>query len=114
MKNIEKQLDRLIQQACHNQRCHICRINFATAMHHIITRARKLFRYDIVNIIPVCNECHRKIHDQGLKVQNYIPKEQWEYLLDHKNDDYKDWLIQNGKTEDEYLYECKKEWEKQI
>lgn len=106
---ISKELDRLVQELHKNQRCHICGTYHATAIHHIIGRANPLLRYDIVNLLPVCDDCHRKIHDKGLDAFDYIPKEQADYLKQIKNQSYKDILtFELGLTEKEFLNQCKK------
>ena len=106
MKSIERQLDRLVQSMCENQYCRICG-GKATAIHHIIGRSNKLFRYDIINLLPVCDKCHRLIHDKGLDAFVYVPLEVEVYLKEHKNDSYKNYLLENGMTEDDFLEECK-------
>lgn len=109
MKAIEKELDRLVQELHKNQRCHICRFKDATEIHHIIGRRNKLLRYDLVNLLPVCHEHHIMIHDKGLNVEDFIHKEQWQYLQQIKNKSYKDILtFELGMTEEEYLKQCKK------
>lgn len=106
---MNKDLDRLVQQLCTNHRCYICGIARATAIHHIIGRANPLLRYDIVNLLPVCEACHRKIHDKNLDVSKYIPKEQWQYLQQIKNQSYKDILtFELQLSEKEFLARCKK------
>ena len=78
-------------------------------MHHIIGRSNKLLRYDIINLLPVCFDCHRMIHDEGLDALEYIPTVQAEFLKDVKNISYKNFLIfVVNKTEDEYLKQCRK------
>lgn len=108
MKAIEKELDALVQRLHKSQRCHICGVKYAEAIHHIIGRSNKMLRYDIVNLLPVCYDCHRKIHDEGLNALHYIPKEQAQYLMQVKNESYKDFLtFEMQMTEDEYLKQCK-------
>ena len=109
MKAIEKELDRLVQGLCKNHRCHVCGVRPATAIHHIIGRANKMLRYDIVNLLPVCNECHRDIHDKGLDVSAYLHKGRWQYLQEVKNQSYKEILtFELCMTEDEFLRDCKR------
>lgn len=109
MKAIEKELDRIVQQLHKNQRCHVCGVKSAEAIHHIIGRANPMLRYDLINLLPVCCECHRKIHDEGLNAFRFISKEQGQYLKQVQNESYKDFLIfEMQMTEDEYLKKCKK------
>lgn len=108
MKPIEKELDYLVQQFCENRRCQICGIHKAEAIHHIIGRANKVLRYDFINLLPVCNACHRKIHDEGLDISKYITPTRWQYLQQVKNKSYRDLLIfEYGMTEDEFLKSSK-------
>lgn len=112
MKPIEKELDRLVQMLCINHRCHICGKN-AEAIHHIIGRVNKVLRYEFINLLPVCNDCHRKIHDEGLDVAKYIAPERWQYLQQIKNKSYRDLLIfEYMQTEDEFLQSAKAEIKK--
>lgn len=109
MKAIEKELDRLVQMLHLGQRCHICGYHNAEAVHHIIGRANQLLRYDVVNLLPVCNSCHRKIHDNGLDVSDYIDSIRWNYLQRVKNESYRDILtFELQMSEDEYLRWCKR------
>lgn len=104
MKPIKKELDRLVQQLSHNHLCHICR-KPSTEIHHIISRANPLLRYNFPNLLPVCYDCHRAIHDDKIDLEKRLPAEIWNYLQDVKNKSYKDYLLYIGKTEDEYLKE---------
>ena len=107
MKSIEKELDRLVQLLSVDQRCQICGKN-AEAIHHIIGRANKVLRYEFINLLPVCNACHRKIHDEGLDVSKYVAPERWQYLQQIKNKSYRDLLIfEYMQTEDEFLKSAK-------
>lgn len=115
MKAIEKELDRMVQQLCVDHRCHVCGCRQATAIHHIIGRANKTLRYGFINLLPVCEECHRDIHDRGLDVSAYIHKDRWLYLQKVKNLSYKDILtFELGMSEDEFLQDCKKMLKKML
>ena len=105
MTPIEKKLDKLVQSLSNNHRCHVCGRD-ATAVHHIISRSNKLLRYDIVNLLPVCYDCHRNIHDGKVDVKRYIAKEQWDYLQDVKNMSLKDHLLYLGTTLPEFYKDC--------
>lgn len=115
MKQIEKELDKLVQMLCINHYCHVCGKHNAEAIHHIIGRANKVLRYDFVNLLPVCHECHRKIHDTVLDVLKYVTPERWQYLQEIKNKSYRDLLIfELGQTEDEFLKYCKEQIKRTI
>jgi hypothetical protein len=109
MKAIEKELDRLVQQLHKGQICRVCKKEDAIAMHHIIGRANPMLRYDLINLLPVCFDCHGMIHDEGLDAFRFISKEQVQYLKQVQNESYKDFLIfEVQMTEDEYLKQCRK------
>ncbi len=108
MESIEKELDRLVQMLCINHICHICGTRSATAVHHIIGRANPVLRYDVTNLLPVCNECHRAIHDKGVDVSGYVHPWRWEYLQRIKNKSYKDILtFEMQMSEKEYFKQCR-------
>ena len=111
MKPIEKELDRLIQQSCQKQSCIICGKK-AEAMHHIIGRANMVTRYNPDNLMPVCLDCHRKIHDGKINQWDYIDGYKGSILRELSHKSYKDFLIFVVKqTEDEYLRDLKKNYQ---
>ena len=108
-KAITKELDKLVQGLSKNQRCHVCGLRNATEVHHIITRGNDLLRYDPANLLPICGDCHKAIHDRGLDVSAYLRKDRWNYLQRTKNQSYKNMLtFELGMSEDEYFRWCKK------
>ena len=110
MKAIEKELDRLVQQACLNQKCRVYGMP-AECGHHLIGRSNMMTRYDAINIMPLCYDCHRKIHDGKINQWEYCAPEQKEFLNIAKNMSYKDFLIFVAKqTEREYLQHLKLFW----
>lgn len=107
MKTIEKELDRLVQMLHLGQRCRICGCN-AEATHHIVGRANPLLRYNPANLMPVCNFCHRRIHDNGLDAFEYMDERKATYLKKAKNKSYKDVLTFDLRmSEEEYFKRCK-------
>lgn len=110
MKAIEKELDKLVQQACLNQKCRVCG-KPAECGHHLIGRLNMMTRYDAINIMPLCYDCHRKIHDGKINQWEYCLPEQKEFLNIAKNMNYKDFLIFVAEqTEREYLQQLKLFW----
>lgn len=120
MKPIEKELDKLVQTVCHNQYCRICAKKdgvrkTAEAMHHLIGRANKMTRYDIINLMPVCLEHHRQIHDGKINQWDYVDADIQEYLQEMKNASYKDFLTFVARqSDDEYLKECRERLKKYV
>lgn len=101
-----RELDKLVQKACENQQCRVCRKSPCVG-HHVTRRREKMLRWDILNILPVCPEHHRMIHDGKIKEQDLLPEEIWNYLQEVKNKDYRTFLLEIGMTEKEYLEDCK-------
>lgn len=110
MKTIEHQLDKIVQAASHNERCVVCK-KPAECYHHLIGRANPMTRYDPVNLMPVCFDCHRDIHDGRVNDWAYIDEERKELLHELRNMSYKNFLIfVANETETEYLKEVKEKW----
>ena len=110
---INKGLDKLVQKVSCNQYCRVCAKHgikkVAECGHHIIRRDDNLLRYDIINIMPVCYEHHRAIHDGKIKEVDIVNPDIWSYLQRVKNMSYKDFLIfELGLTEKEYFKQCRK------
>ena len=105
-----KELDKLVQQLHHNQLCRVCR-KPAECIHHRIGRANLMLRYDITNLMPLCYNCHRLIHDGKINQWDYCLPEQKEFLEERRKMSYKDFLIFVAKqTEKEYLQQLKLFW----
>lgn len=113
MKAIEKELDKLVQMACLNQKCRVCG-KPAECGHHLIGRANMMTRYDAINIMPLCYICHGLIHDGKIDQWDYCTTVQHEFLNIAKNMSYKDFLIFVAKKpESEYLQDLKLFWKVQ-
>lgn len=89
-------------------RCHFCGAT-SEHIHHIKGRSNLLIRYDLKNLIPLCADCHRLIHDKGIKVQNYITPSRWLYLTQMENIQIQDWLLTHNQTREEFLRQKEKE-----
>ena len=114
MKAIEKQLDKLVQIASLNKKCAVCG-KPAECYHHLIGRANPMTRYDPINLLPVCYDCHRDIHDGKVNDWNYIEADRKELLSELKRMSYKDFLIFIAKqTETEYFKTLKTQWKNRI
>lgn len=114
MKCIEKELDKMVQIWASKQRSYISG-QPAQAGHHYHSRRIKLLRWDLRNIIPLTYEEHYKYHAGAIDLYIRNPFRE-QYLENMKNKDFKDYLLENGLTEREWLekqYEIlKKEIEK--
>lgn len=90
-----------INKKCANPNCN----NIATAQHHVIPRANMLLRYDVQNLIPLCAKCHAEIHDKGMynRGMDFLTEDRKNYLLSMKNKIFKDFILENGLTEDEFF-----------
>lgn len=61
---------------CFNPECS----NQAGAVHHIVRRRHAVTRYDPVNGIPLCAECHRKADRSQQWALSLIPEYEREHL----------------------------------
>ena len=108
---INRELDRLVQMLHLGQMCHICKVREAQAIHHIISRSNMMLRYEPLNLLPVCHQCHRDIHDKGIDISDDI--KQWDWLHKVKNMSYRDYLtFEIQMTEKEYFKICKQRLKK--
>lgn len=108
MKAIEKELDQLVQQLSEGKKCQMCDA-MATEVHHIGRKKTPLERYDLQNLMPVCHECHTKLHSGHMNAYDKIPLKQRMYIETMKNMSYKNFLIfELGMSEDEFLKDCRK------
>lgn len=85
MKTIEKKLDRLFQQLSNGKLCAICG-NTSNCSHHIIPRKNLSTRWDKINCMPVCIQCHNAIHNGNINTNYYLTKERINYLNKKKNE----------------------------
>lgn len=116
MKSIEKELDKLTQELSENQLCRVCKKVFhrntlANCIHHVVHRNNYILRYNLNNLIPLCADCHRLVHDKGhiIKDEQYVDATVLAHLNEYKNKSYKDYLLfEKNMTENEYFKECKK------
>lgn len=98
-KKYEDKLDRLYPQLGHNKRCACCGAS-AEHIHHIIPRANKLLRWDVNNLLPLCAKCHQRVHDR--KERFIISPVRRKYLKEMKNKDFKQYLIEQGLTREDF------------
>lgn len=109
---MEARLDRLypklrINRMCSNPMCD----SISHHVHHIIRRDNILLRYDVKNLLPLCEKCHRQIHDEGMynRGMDFLDEQTQAYLLKMKNVDFKQYLLELGITKEEFLKQKEKE-----
>lgn len=114
-KIIEKG-DKLYPQLRHGRCCIPCLIKYkvvpATEMHHIIRRSNPITRFELLNLLPVCASCHRKIHEG--KLHEPISEEHMAWLNQLANKSLKGICIARGITREEYFEEQIKRLKEQI
>lgn len=114
-KIIEKG-DKLYPQLRFGRCCIPCLLKYkvvpATEMHHIIRRSNPITRFELLNLLPVCASCHRKIHDG--KLHEPISQEHLEWLTQLSNKSLKGICIARGITREEYFEEQIKRIKDQI
>lgn len=98
MDHKEKKLDRLFQGLSNDKHCACCG-TIASCSHHLIRRKHKLTRWQPKNALPVCLSCHNKIHAGLISDKPFIDDE----LKAMQQMHFKDFLLANGLTEDEFM-----------
>jgi len=88
-----------------NHRCYLCGKygDDNLEAHHVIRRVKKITRWNWKNGTALCHECHRDLHNQN-KVKREL-ENSWQYMdeLDELNMlTYKDYLVKEGLTHEEY------------
>lgn len=95
--------DRLYPKLSYGRCCQNClaewRITPATQIHHIIHRNCLHLRFNPLNLIPLCAECHRKIHDGRLT--EAISQQQRDKLIKLSQRDTKAVCLLRGITKEE-------------
>lgn len=108
--------ERLYPQLRHGRCCLAClcvyRVRPAEHMHHCIRRANPITRYELCNLIPLCAECHQKIH--AGKLHEPIPEEQMAWLNQLANKSLKGICIARGITKAEYFEQQYKKIKEQV
>lgn len=106
----QKMMDRceaLYPKLRYGRPCYACmvawRVRPADHIHHTIGRANPITRYYLLNFIPLCAECHRKIHEG--KLTEPISEQQREHLVKLANKSLKGICIARGITEEDYFRE---------
>lgn len=89
-------------------KCHLCGRR-TSEIHHIIGRQKLLLRFDIRNLLPLCADCHRLIHDKSLNLSFFIPTARWLYLEQMSHIQFQDYLLGHGLTRDEFFKQKEKE-----
>lgn len=109
--NIEKELDRMVQEWASRQRS-IVSGKMGCVGHHIKPRANHLLRWDLRNIAPLTPDEHRDYHDGKLTLE--IDYDTQEYLNELIKVQFKDYLIHNGLTENEFYKREKAKLKKEL
>lgn len=99
MKNIEHELDRLVQDWASRQKSMYSGKRGCVG-HHIYSRSNKLLRWDLRNIAPLTMEEHRLLHDGKIYLE--IDYDTQQYLQKMLLMQFKDYLLFNNLTEKEF------------
>lgn len=100
----EDTLDKLVQQWACKQRSAMS-LKPAQVGHHIVRRNVNLLRWDILNIMPLTNEEHRYVHAHKKEVWGSFEPTRRSYLTQQSLIDFRNYLLKNGKTYNEFLDE---------
>ena len=97
---IEKELDRMVQEWASRQRS-IVSGKRGCVGHHIMPRGNHLLRWDLKNIAPLTPDEHRDFHDGKIALE--IDYDTQQYLDEMIRIPYRDYLLFNGLTENEFF-----------
>lgn len=112
LDRLGKELDTLVQKWAVTQRSYISH-QPAEVGHHYYGRRMKLLRWDLLNIIPLTNEEHRLYHDGKILIVIENPFRVM-YLAQRAAMDYKQYLLENRWTEEEFMLRCKEKIEREL
>lgn len=109
---LERENDRLIQIWATKQRSYIS-FKPAECGHHYYSRRNHLLRWDVLNIIPLTYEEHTNFHSG--KIEIIIKDEEIQkYLSGMAKKDYRQYLLENNLTEQEFIKKCNKKLKEKI
>lgn len=77
--------------------------------HHVVYRRRKFLRYDYRNGVPLCLECHHKAHTKAGELLLAKLHPYYDYVVENEQIVFKQYMVDNGMTEDEFLLEKKRD-----
>lgn len=77
--------------------------------HHVIARRRKYLRYDYRNGVPLCVSCHQRCHTKTGDRELSRVFRHYDYCLDNENVIIKNYLVNRGMTDTDFMLEKKKE-----
>lgn len=109
---LEKENDRLVQIWASKQRSYYSH-KPAECGHHFYSRRNKLLRWDLLNIIPLTYEEHTLLHAGCIELDIRNPFRA-QYLQNMCNKDFKQYLLEKGLTEQEYVKECNRKLKEKI
>lgn len=109
---LESQNDRLVQIWATSQRSYVSG-KPAECGHHYYSRRNTLLRWDLLNIIPLTYEEHTKLHSGNLTINIENPF-RVQYLQNMMNKDYKQYLLENNLTEQEFIKLCNKKLKEKV
>lgn len=108
MDKMVAKLDNIYPKLRRNKLCYFCS-KPSTEIHHIVRRDNLILRFDLYNLLPLCNDCHRLIHDKGMDVMEYLPWARVNYLQSRANVQIKDYLLIEGLTKEDFFKQKEKE-----
>lgn len=101
-------LNKLWRQALliiYYNRCGICGKEVELQCHHIIKRRNKILKYNLLNGIPLCRECHAFAHTGAgrRKVDELQTPENLAYLDKYERMTYKQYKFDNRLSDKEFM-----------
>lgn len=95
-------LDKLYPKLSRGRKCYFCG-KPSENIHHIIPRSNTLLRYDLENLLPVCYNCHQALHNHSCDIALYIGLSRYAYLEEMSKVNFKDYLLNNNLTKEEFF-----------
>jgi hypothetical protein len=109
MESIEKELDKFVQIWACKHKSYVSSSKAECGHHYIRKGNSRLLRWDEKNIIPLTFNEHTLHHAGQLDIQIKNPFRE-QYLINMRNIQLKDYLLQNNLTEEEWLKQKYQYW----
>lgn len=110
---LENENDRLVQVWASMQKSYVSGSRENVVGHHYYSRRNRILRWDIRNIIPLTYEEHTQHHAGNLSIEIKNPFRK-QFLDTMANKDYKDYLLENGLTDKDFVKLCNKKLKEKI
>lgn len=112
LDRLSDELDALVQKWAATQRSYLS-YRPAEVGHHYYGRRMELLRWDLLNIIPLTDEEHKLYHSGKILIEIKNPFREL-YLAQRAAMDYKQYLLENQLSKEEFMLQCKEKIEREL